>query len=977
MSIQTRIALTDEQEKIAETWGRGLAVSAGAGAGKTTTIVEKCVRLLARNPAAKLDAVSFTEKSAAELRERLTILLPGGLRGHWVTTIHGLCGMILRDCPRAGGFEGEEQMLSPPEQEALWQRAIESLWYSELEGEVGDSLSRLLVRETRQSLVALLARVRDLELSGVLGLLGSDADSQALAQLSRFVLDRYERFKRRRGGMDFSDLERGADRALEDPTIRESYHRRFELVLVDEFQDTNPVQAKILERFARPDFSNLCVVGDPKQSIYRFRDADVTVFEAFCKRMPERLMLTQNRRSRPGVLEYVNRVCLPVFEASGMEYVPLQSVREADPERAPVERLEVESPEQLADWVCAERDAGVGLEKMVLLMRRIRGNEKWLRALASRGVPLAVASGGFFYGDPRVREVVALLRWWEQPLHRKSAAVFFRAPWVGVDEKLLDEWFRTDGSLWEKFAASGHALAQVLAPFRERAVRPAELLQAVLGSDTSGALEGELDAAWLGLWHRCEELSRQGASFHEAVLDLSHACEEDRRERDVPPPANRGQLRVLTVHGAKGLEFDHVILVDFENAARRRSNAPLLYWNREQGAFLAGRDEEGNRLKKDEQENAWRGLEDQQALAESKRVFYVALTRARERLMLIVAKDLPASDELVKKSAKEEISALAKDHWKGWVDTVGDEGVVVASLAAVQDVRMLAPTERAQAVLPVVRFEKEQVYRPRHSVTEWNRLGSCPRSYEYKYVRSPGPLLDEKEVAWIEPSVKTEASKDPRELGTRVHAALEACDLDALAELESEWGSTHFKALPVQEWARKNLLGAGERDEWNELAFEVPIEGGETLVGSLDRLVRDAEGNYRILDYKVLQKFKSEEKLLDRYRAQLWIYAWAIGRLEPEALGRVSAALLAISPQGVSEVEVAIPAPSELGLWIQDRHEAARAIVAGRPGLPWPAAEKCGTCEFLSICSEGRAVLEEPRRSIPSGETPWQGELGL
>ena len=88
-------------------------------------------------------------------------------------------------------------------------------------------------------------------------------------------------------------------------------------------------------------------------------------------------------------------------------------------------------------------------------------------------------------------------------------------------------------------------------------------------------------------------------------------------------------------------------------------------------------------------------------------------------------------------------------------------------------------------------------------------------------------------------------------------------------------------------------------------------------------------------------------------------------------------ALLAISPQGVSEVEVAIPAPSELGLWIQDRHEAARAIVAGRPGLPWPAAEKCGTCEFLSICSEGRAVLEEPRRSIPSGETPWQGEFGL
>jgi ATP-dependent helicase/nuclease subunit A len=954
-----RVVLTEEQERVAEAWGRGLAVSAGAGAGKTTTIVEKCRRLLEKNPEARIAAVSFTEKSVAELRERLMLVLPNGLRGHWVTTIHGLCGSILRENARAGGFEGEEQMLSPAEQEAYWQQALESLWYLDLEGEVGQALDTLLKRESRASLVQLLARVRELELSGAIGHLEESQapESLALARLARFVLDRYTRLKRRRGGLDFSDLERGADQALEDEGIRRGYHRRFDLVLVDEFQDTNPVQARILERFVRPDFSNLCVVGDPKQSIYRFRDADVSVFEAFCQRMPERITLTQNRRSRPGIIEYVNRVCSTVFEASGQEYVPLAPVRE-EGEYSPVERLDVDRPEELADWVVAQRDAGVPLEKMALLMVRIRGNEKWLRALASRGIPLAIASGGLFWSDPRVREMVALLRWWDQPLNRQSAAVFLRAPWVAVPDATLDEWFRNEGPIWDRFEASLHPIARALAPLRGRLVRPAELLRAMLSADAEGAMEAELDSAWLGLWHRCEELSRRGASFHEAVQEISRALEEERRERDVPPPANRGQLRVLTVHGSKGLEFDHVLLVDFGLKPKRRAAAPLLYWNRERGVLLGGRDADGDRIDNDEEENAWRAVEEAQALAESKRVFYVALTRARERLLLAVAKDPPseadAPEGTKKRPSKVPVSPLVQDYWKGWIESVGDAGVIRVEPPTSQGARLdlsirprVERPNRKDATLPV--------YRPRHSVTEWNLLGQCGRAYQYRYVRTPiaGLPVEEaeesKEVIWVEKTTAT--GRDPKELGIRVHSALERSDLQAIQEIEDEWGPENFRADAILEWARKELFAASEaQEEWNELSFEVPVGQGETLVGSLDRLVKKSDGTYQIIDYKVIEREKSPEALRGRYRDQLWIYAWAIGRLEPQARDRVRASLLAISPQGVREVAVGIPPSRELDQWIHERWMQARQIVGGVKAEPKPHEVRCRSCEFRKDC---------------------------
>ena len=171
--------LSPEQQAVVGSWGQGMAVMAGAGSGKTTTLTLKCTELLRRNPEARFAAVSFTERSASDLRakltERLTSMqeqgvLPkvaaqaGVLSRHWVMTIHGLCATIIREFPREAGFDGEESMLSEPEATLLWERALEAVWLEEnLPVDIQNAVDFLLNRESRDSLMSLLFRVRELQ----------------------------------------------------------------------------------------------------------------------------------------------------------------------------------------------------------------------------------------------------------------------------------------------------------------------------------------------------------------------------------------------------------------------------------------------------------------------------------------------------------------------------------------------------------------------------------------------------------------------------------------------------------------------------------------------------------------------------------------------------------------------------------------------------------------------------------------------
>ena len=988
-----------EQQQVIDSWGEGMAVLAGAGSGKTTTLVSKCLHLLELHPEARFAAVSFTEKSASDLRaklsERFTDLgQPSAMSQHWVTTIHGLCGAIIQEFPQASGFDAEDSVISQVDADVLWEKALEGLWFDDLAEEVRLAFESLLDRESRDSLSFLLKRSKDLSSLGLMDALQSshDPDSQALGVVSSYVITRYERLKRKQGFLDFSDLELGAYRALQNQEVRSSFHQRFDLVLVDEFQDTNPIQAQIILAFAKPDLSNLCVVGDPKQSIYRFRDADVSVFEEFCSRLPKQYSLTWNFRSRPGIIEFANQICAQAFAVSQMRFDALTPKRSIDEHTRPLVHLEVRSPQDLAFWILEQRKRGLRLEDMALLVRKIRGNESWFRALMSCGIPVSIGSGGLFWDDPRVRELVAFLRWWVNPNHSLSGGVFLRSPWMGIPDSVLDQWIRKDPTWRDSFLSSSHPVAQALTQYLKTPVRPGELLMALMVTDE---IEHEIWAPLLGLWHRVENLSLRGFDLFEVVTEISRACDESRREKEVPTPRGMGQIPILTIHGSKGLEFPHVILIDFPERPRQ-ADMPLLYWDRIEGAFLGARDEDGQRDRKHPLEIKWRNLEKLKNLAESKRLFYVALTRAREQLILVT----PQNDVRLPRETPEAIhQAFLQDDWRAWLECsnqlpkpetvgfesrplVGTEGSSTQLLGnqSAENLSSLSSTvleKGARAThtshgmfISQASFEH---MRARHSVTEWSLLAHCPRAYEWRFIRpraKPQSVVsDSTPDIFDQPGLHLESTQESiltldqeitqKELGTRVHQCLERGEWEALEKLEKEVGKERFLAEPVLRWAKsspwmKPRQPDQGREVWTELSFEVPL-GHEVLVGSIDRVIREeveGEVQYSIIDFKVSEKPRSIYSLKSAYQTQMNLYAKAIAALDPDVSQRqIQAWIVNISSQTVQIVSLEI----DLFAWKSLLSKSLK-IIAGSEGDPQPGSY-CKMCEFSEICPEFQ-VLE-------------------
>ena len=997
MSDFRRPPPSPEQEEAIHSWGKGMAILAGAGSGKTTTVVAKCIRLVTSDPKARFAAVSFTERSATDLRAKLSVALaqlgiPGALNHHWVMTIHGLCGSIIREFPRDAGFDGEETILSESEVQLYWERAIEVLWLDDLPINVGESLERLLDRESRQGISHLLQRSRELFSFGILDFLKTSEDPSTLAlqTVASFILDRYERIKRRRGVLDFNDLERGADRALENERVREIYHRRFDLVLVDEFQDTNPLQAKIIRKLCREDASNLCVVGDPKQSIYRFRDADVSVFEEFCSQLPAQLSLTWNFRSVPGIIAFTNQVCEKIFQVSDMRFEPLIAKRNQESDQRPVVRLDMSHPSDLGKWIQGEVEKGIPLHDMALLVRKIRGNERWFKALTATGIPIAIGSGGLFWEEPRVREMVSFLKWWDNPGNSFSGAVFLRAPWMKISDLELDRWVKQDPSWQAPFFNSGHPLAEILKNQRNQILRPGELLMMLL---INQEVEDELGAPLLGLWHRVEELTAQGLDFHGVVAELVLSIEENRREREVPAPRNLGCLLVLTLHGAKGLEFPHVILIDL-GERRRTPDMPLLFWDRNQGAFLCTRDENGERDQKNSVEKIWRESEKKKNLEESKRLFYVALTRARDRLILVC----PELKESKETDSDEEIDpekVYLEDHWRGWLhvpeNVFGPEIQILPAQKTFLEHSSLIENRETSPFraggdpggqrggtpqpLPVPKWT-----RPRHSVTEWTLLSRCPRAYEWTFIRPLPPNRVEDRLEDMTANMAEDMTEDmtesrtedkfpvfmhsgisQQELGSRVHACLEHGDYLELERLESEVGSARFSAKPVINWAQNSEWMAPSstqlgRTVWSELDFEIPFQG-QVLVGSIDRLVKQKRGDsfqYSVIDFKVTGRPKSVDAFLEAYQTQIELYALAVRQLDPQAQrSQLEAVLVNISSDAVQIVPITVGKVS-----LEDLARSAIEIVDGKLGPPKPGP-LCKTCEFRPHCPEGSEYLRK------------------
>jgi ATP-dependent exoDNAse (exonuclease V) beta subunit len=520
----------------------------------------------------------------------------------------------------------------------------------------------------------------------------SDADAgvravplaQALARLVGTVADGYRAYKRRAGAVDFADLlVLARDLLRDDATVRAAVRGRFDAVLVDEFQDTNPVQAELVQLIGarQPDDARarLFVVGDRKQSIYEFRGADVGVFARAAAELVARggreELLQQSRRSAPSVLALCNALFARALGGAGdgghwdVAYEParddLSPLRAEPLATAGAELLTVapgpsaesrgREARAIARRIAQLRADGRPLGETAILLRRFTHVTDYLDALRAVGLPYFVVRGRGFFAAQEVRDLASALTVLDDPDDLLALVAVLRSPIVGVSDETLAR-LALAGQLRARVLldpatvlspslppAERAGLVRFSEQFRELRVTadrlgPAACAQAIVdGADLVPVLAATADgeqrvANLLRLIERAREFEARGGDLRAFANWLGRAAmpggEAQAAQAQIADERD-DVVRVMTVHQAKGLEFP-VVFVPACGAVERVDHAPIVY-DSDAGLGLKLRDERKpiERVHTSASRRVAELRQRRQA-AESLRVFYVAATRARD-----------------------------------------------------------------------------------------------------------------------------------------------------------------------------------------------------------------------------------------------------------------------------------------------------------------------------------------------------------
>ena len=493
----------------------------------------------------------------------------------------------------------------------------------------------------------------------------------------------YAAWRRRNGRLNFQDLLLHARDLLRDhPAVRRAFQERFLPILVDEFQDTDPIQAEILLyltgsdtdgkdwRALTPRPGSLFVVGDPKQSIYRFRRADIETYglvRGRIERDGRLLALTTNFRATGRLCDWVNTVFRAEFPAEASReqaaYAALQPFRE--PGGSPVFRLETRTPtgasepvveqdsQRVARAIEAEVAGGRRRPADFLVLFRTRWHmAAYARELEARGLPYELAGGGAFEDSDELRALLSFLAAVSDPDDSVPFVAALRGPLFGIDDEALYRHFAAGGRFSFRatlpagadpriaracaLMAEGEAMAASLPPGAAIA-RICGALGWVaagaareLGDSRAGNLLKALTAA--------RTLSAEGLDFPAVVRELTRMTHAGYIEEMSAEPGRRDAVRLLTVHGAKGLEADVVFLAD----PRADRPKPPRSWIDRAGATARGhwlvvRETEGFSVIQIARPVGWDEMAEREKRfeeAEKKRLLYVAATRAREMLIV-------------------------------------------------------------------------------------------------------------------------------------------------------------------------------------------------------------------------------------------------------------------------------------------------------------------------------------------------------
>jgi len=1062
------VTLNPEQAKAAYTLDANVGVSAGAGTGKTSVLVERFLQIIRKNLAlpGEILTITFTEKAANEMKSRIVAQLKEeGFHGArreienaYLGTIHSFCSRILREHPIEAGIdpdfrvieENEAGVLKESILDQILQRRFEEseifdLLYYYSEDQVRDGIKKIYSKIQTLGMTVEEAKSKqppfsesELKLKAIkafqnLAAFADKADlvkpmmaflesapaaswqtidtlkefrsafrkagkvkeavtkvHEALDELIAFYMEsvcaefktafwsllesfvnEYEILKNSQSFLDFDDLQIGVVKLLGSQSassiaLRDYYQNKFKFILVDEFQDTDPLQHHLIELLKAK--ANLFMVGDFKQSIYGFRGADPYSFRSKIEGLKVektgiQISLTENFRSEAPLIHFFNSFFSTLWNDGSFAY---ESIRPAtpSPHPSPIGREQGEgSIDFSVDWLEAGREDDQSLDQARI--GEARQIALKIQALVSSGryeykdfailfrvgtkinlyeqefrnlrVPYYVVSGRGFYEQPEVRDLMNFLTVIENPLKDIPLAAVLRSPlyfvtddtlfWISRYAKQSDklnpffEGFKNFESIPEISESEKEKLRRFKILF-DRLIREKERL------GVSGVIETILRETQYDLY--VLSLSQGGRHFAnlKKLISLARGLENQSvihlgdfvryikglesfevRESEAQVEAEEGNVvRLLTIHKAKGLEFKCVIIPDLI----RRSNLSegRFVFDEAYGLGIKAMNPESGEWKQPLCYESILMKMKQNETEESKRLLYVAMTRAKEKLILSSTGQESESDKapgegwhswlkefidrnesLIQKMSPAEIHQKFYRKHK----SLADSKAIKAKLLAAQPIRINQTPEEIAAItnrlkpLEVIPFDRVDL-----PVSAYQAFLYDPLHENYRNTYELGAAQDEAALAIVkqfeelnqdEPDEKIQ----PKEFGTLVHQIFERVLL---------WSSE--TAMPLDEWIRfygrdfdtavqvkvrelvqvflKSGLFANiqkAKRVWTELPFVLRLHNG-LIQGTLDLLYETAAGELIIVDYKTSEVNSGNlQEKGESYREQMELYLLA------------------------------------------------------------------------------------------------------
>ena len=672
----------------------------------------------------------------------------------------------------------------------------------------------------------------------------------------------YRQAKQRASGLDYDDLEEYAVRLLEEnPDVRRRLQNQFDQVLMDEFQDTNGCQAKLLELLRPPN--RFYAVGDINQSIYGFRHADPSVFSGYrdtVKQQGQRLVeLVENFRSRSDILQAVETVTGGLDGIERRPLIPgLAFEHKTDPS---VEAVSAETLDLEARWVAARilalqgtlqlRRGTAEFRDFALLVRNSEVLPEFTQAFDHSGIPYLVNRGKGFYETREVVDLIHLLRILSNPRDEISMAAVLRSPFVALSDEALLRLSLEQGASSAPPALPGDD-DEKLARFREqlsrwRAIRDYtsidQLLQRALDESGYECPTGPRGAANVEKFLAQARAAGARQTLAEFAAEIEILRESKPREPDAPPEDSANAVKIMTVHAAKGLEFPVVFLAALHKGIDASPGAI---------SFLPGvglgarwhhplcRDD-----KDDAFEHAIRQQLKQREKEESHRLLYVAMTRAEEHLAL--------SFSTTGKKAQ---------NWAAIVDQTLDVRPIAALPGALVSRTLHEAPPPQQLIPPPTIAERHD---SQANVTSIALFADCPRRYylsRYLGLEFPPPPVE---------TAAAPSSLNAGQFGAQVHALLAGVPL-AAPDPEAAKLAAVFPKTPLG--LRASEAATVER----EFDFLMEVEG-LVLRGQIDLWFED-RGKTALVDYKTDRVTVAEVSArAGRYALQLRLYALALERL--------------------------------------------------------------------------------------------------